>query len=161
MAWHRSAIHKGAAPPLRWALNSSWGGLFGRPATRKSCGTLLNFWGRLTRAAGPAKFNLVNADATEKRRGAWFGSPPADEVYRSLVSSRHHHQLRARATVVEYVEVGGEGRSSTRKGELHGVGASCVLSQSHRSVQAGALGPGGAVGQHDEVGAARAGHGWS
>jgi len=77
------------------------------------------------------------------------------------VRSRHHHHLRAGSAVVEYVEVGGEGRGSTGIGELHGICATLVLSQCHRSVQTGALWPGSAVGQHDEVAAPRAGYSWS
>src|ERR1700683_790366 len=80
-------------------------------------------------------------------------SPARELLLPVLVSSRHHHNLRAGSPVVEYVEVRGEGRGSTRKGELHAIGATCVLSQRHCSVQAGALRPGSAVGQHLEVGA--------
>ena len=87
--------------------------------------------------------------------------PPRELLLPTLVGSRHHHNLRAGSTVVEYVEVGGEGRGSTCKSELHGICATCVLNQRHSSVQAGALRPGSAVGQHIEVGAPCAGYGWS
>src|SRR5271170_4933746 len=78
-----------------------------------------------------------------------------------LVCSRHRDQLRAASSVVENVEMGGEGRRAACVGELDAVGAGCVLSEGHGAVQAGAYGSRRAVGQHYEVGCSGAGHGWS